>query len=189
MSPQKPGVGPAKGTRRVKGKQGLRQADSNQTASVNPGIIQIPKHAALCEPNSGKWRDINLLQQPSLVRKVVRKAIKDTTAHMFLECAWPDIISRPIFGKPVLLTAAKDLQIQYPQIKDIREQLRENEDYVQALSHLVSLLGCTNLCQKKLTFTLSSLTDWRCYGIQREMLALMQFRCTSSPLAMSARSE
>jgi hypothetical protein len=133
---QKPGVGPAKSMKKAKAKQVPRSVNMDRDKTT---ASPIPDHAALCRPKTNKWSDIKLLEQPTLVQKVVRKAIKDMTAHMLLTCAWPDIISRPIFGKPILLTAAKELQSQYPQIKDVRDQLRENEDYVQALSHLVSL--------------------------------------------------
>ncbi|KAH6912305.1 hypothetical protein BKA70DRAFT_1219437 [Coprinopsis sp. MPI-PUGE-AT-0042] len=122
---EKPAVGPAKALKKSKGKASQRQ---------QPDI----EHAKLCLPSNGRWKELNLLDQPGLVQQVTRGAIEKVTVDFFLKCAWRNGgTSRLAYGKPILLEVAKGLQVDYPDVKDILNCLESDARYAEALSYLV----------------------------------------------------
>lgn len=127
---QQPLVGPAKGLHRTKVKVA---APSTQRKNKD-----YPEHAQLKLPPNGQWKELALLEQPPLAKKVMRGAIEIATLNFFLVSAWPATSSRSDYGKPVIMEAVRSIQDQFPQVKDIRDRLECDDEYVQALANLVS---------------------------------------------------
>jgi hypothetical protein len=127
-----------------------------------------------------------LRDQPLLVQKVARKAIESTTLDFFLKCAWQnDGASRLTFGKPILLEAAKALQGEYPDVKDITASVTSDELYATALSYIVR----RTLILQRYTLILfdSLLTASYFYELLPRLLVPKLYRSSSLALVTSAR--
>ncbi|KAH6906002.1 hypothetical protein BKA70DRAFT_1224936 [Coprinopsis sp. MPI-PUGE-AT-0042] len=124
---EKPAVGPAKTLKTSKGKPARRH---------QPDL----EHTKLCLPSNGRWKGLNLLDQPPLVQQVTRGAIERVTLDFFLKCAWRSGgTSRLAYGRPILLEVAESLRATHPKLKfkDISNCLEKDERYAQSLSYLV----------------------------------------------------